>query len=168
MEQSVGEGGGRVTDVGVEEMSWKPSSSWRWMSHSVRCSGAHSTMYCVCPYSVSLCLDMMRVTSQGGKWWSVGVRYSVSMCVMRAVGLVVVVREEWMSGERVEGSLGRCGLRRGIQEGCRVVGREACLMLRFVTGRRLWIVSVGSVRIAASRRTGIVREVSDPVSLEMD
>jgi hypothetical protein len=52
--------------------------------------------------------------------------------------------------------------------GCRVVGREACLMLRFVTGRRLWIVSVGSVRIAASRRIGIVREVSDPVSLEMD
>jgi hypothetical protein len=51
---------------GVEEMRRKPSSIWSWMSHSVRCSGAHSTMYCVWLYSVSLCLEMMRVTSQGG------------------------------------------------------------------------------------------------------
>ena len=40
--------------------------------------------------------------------------------------------------------------------------------LRFVTGRRLWTVSVGSVRTAARRRTGIVREVLDPVSLVID
>jgi hypothetical protein len=51
MEQAAGEGVGRHTDVGVEEMRRKPSSSWISMSHSGRCSGAHSTMYCVCPYS---------------------------------------------------------------------------------------------------------------------
>ena len=101
MEQSAGVGVGRFTEVGVEEMSRKPSSSWSCISHSVRCSGAHSTMYWVCPYSVSLCLEMMRVTSQGGKWWSEGERYSVSMCVRGAVGEYFLAREEWVKGERV-------------------------------------------------------------------
>ena len=73
-----------------------------------------------------------------------------------------------MSGERVGGRRGRCDVRRGIQEGWRVVEGDAYLGLRLVTGRRLWIVSEGSVRIAARRRIGIEREAVDPVSLEMD
>ena len=88
-----------------------------------------------------------------------------------ASGLVKWVRMVVAIGlvrERVEGGRGRCEVRRGTQEGWRVVGGDACLGLRFVTGKRLWTVSVGSVRTAASRRIGIVREVLDPVSLVMD
>ena len=49
-----------------------------------------------------------------------------------------------------------------------MVGGEACLVARFVMGRRLWIVSRGSVRIAARRRMGTESGVVDPVSVVMD
>jgi hypothetical protein len=42
------------------------------------------------------------------------------------------------------------------------------LVLRLVMGRRLCIVSRGSVRIAARRRMGTERGVVDPVSVVMD
>jgi hypothetical protein len=40
--------------------------------------------------------------------------------------------------------------------------------VRCVMGRRLWIVSRGSLRTAARRRMGTEREVVDPVSVDMD
>ena len=42
------------------------------------------------------------------------------------------------------------------------------MVLRLVMGRRLCIVSRGSVRIAARRRMGTERGVVDPVSVVMD
>ena len=73
-----------------------------------------------------------------------------------------------MPDERVGGERGRCGERRGIHEGCIVVGGDAWLVVRLVIGRRLWIVSRGSVRIAARRRMGTESGVVDPVSVVMD
>ena len=40
--------------------------------------------------------------------------------------------------------------------------------VRLVRGRRLWIVSRGSVRIAARRRMGTESELVEPVSVVMD
>ena len=73
-----------------------------------------------------------------------------------------------MPDERVGGERGRCGERRGIQEGWIVVGGDACLGVRCVVGKRLWIVSKGSVRIAARRQMGTESGVVDPVSVVMD
>jgi hypothetical protein len=60
---------------------------------------------------------------------------------------------------------------RGIQEGWILMGGDACLGVRCAItamGRRLWIVSRGSVRTAARRRKGTESGVVDPVSVEMD
>jgi hypothetical protein len=47
-------------------------------------------------------------------------------------------------------------------------GGGACFGVRCVMGRRLWIVSRGSVRTAARGRMGTEREVVDPMSVDMD
>ena len=44
------------------------------------------------------------------------------MCVVGAVGGEVLVWEVWMPDERVGGERGRCGERRGVQEGWTMVG----------------------------------------------
>ena len=92
----------------------------------------------------------------------------MSKCVVGAVGVGWAVREVLMPDERVGGERGRCGERRGIHEECIVVRGEACLVVRPVRGRRLWIVSRGSVRIAARRRMGTESGVVDLVSVVMD
>ena len=56
----------------------------------------------------------------------------------------------------------------GSHEGWMVVGGDARLGMRCAMGRRLWMVSRGSVRTAARRRTGTESGAEDPVCVEMD
>ena len=73
-----------------------------------------------------------------------------------------------MPDERVGGGAGEVYGKEGNPEGVDSGGGGDCLGVRRVMGRRLWIVSEGSVRIAARRRMWTESGVVDPVSLEMD